>query len=263
MGLGRPLKLTKEEQRDIVNHINNGKTYREVAEMYNCSTTIIVKIFKKSGNLKPKNYAISKPRHSAEEQRQAVLDAIENGESLADVAKKYDVTSTTVSNWFQREGFLHANARSLKSSCYDDAVERVRKGESCYSVARALSISASTIHRLCEKNNVVPQESSNTNFYPAHLREEIVEKMKNGGVGAEIAKEYHVSTTMVSNWSLSSGVQRKKKQGMRYRVKKAKIVEAVRNGMSYGEAAKLENVTANTAQVWCKEEGVFSVYSRK
>ena len=100
------------------------------------------------------------------------------------------------------------------------------------------------------------------------IKEMVIERVRNGAPYSEVAKEFNKSRCIIKKWCEDAGVKtqwcqmsRKEKDAIEKNIRKNNVVQRVRCGTSYEEAADEFGVSKYIITLWCKEKGVESPHA--
>ncbi|GEM_PF-3141185 len=139
-------KDTKEIKDELVEEwvslYKSGLTQKEIAERYDISPTKI------SEKLREKNVQIrrGRPNEVSEEDVNLWIDLYNEGETLKNIAEKYNVSLGTVSNKLRaRNVHTRGRGKKIKKEVVKQWIELYERGESMKEIAKKYNVAVSTV----------------------------------------------------------------------------------------------------------------------
>jgi transposase len=162
----RVRKFNQEQEKEIVQLYNKGETIKDIAAMYEVSSTPITRILKENNIeirqhpfLKCKNYE-TKIKKS---QYPKLIKLYQSGQSMTDLAKQFQVTSQTISRILRKKNILirpgKFYATKLSPQEHKQIIVLYKKGASSNKIAEQFGVNPGTIIGVLKKHKVKLRET--------------------------------------------------------------------------------------------------------
>lgn len=216
--MGFTIKVLDSELENIKRlHHEEGKTFEQIAEIYNCGSSSITRFFKRHG-LK----AIpAGGRNKIDPGKEALAFDIKNGLTNRQMCIKYTVNIQTVCNWMHKYGFdVNRDVFRYEDLISEEDLRRLAEVErkTDREIAKIYDITFQMVHRLRKRygieNYTYIQNPGHDVLYDLYIEREMTQK--------QIANKLGISIGTVSRWLA--------KNSIRKRTRPEQIDVAIRHG---------------------------------
>jgi transposase len=200
--MGRPSKLTDEQQQEICQRYLAGETANQLAEVFGVNnTTISTAIKRQGGAMRSASQAM---RTFSDEQEAEICTRYRRGESAIDLEGSFGVNRSAIYGILRRNG---ERIRSIKESQggLDDSREadvcaRYQTGESSPSLAKEMGVSPNAIYSILRRHGIKTRSSGAASRKLTDEQEqEICNRYMASETTQQLATAFGVSSGTIAN----------------------------------------------------------------
>ncbi|MEC9361287.1 MAG: helix-turn-helix domain-containing protein [SAR324 cluster bacterium] len=134
---------------ELAIELDKGRSVSEVAENFGVTTAFVRAVKKNCGDEYPKINKI-KTRRFSEDEQTLLVERIQNGESLEDIAAEAEITESTVRRWCKKRGVSVPRNIEQISLTEQNEIRELMEGQDLSEIAQAYNISRDAFKELQE-----------------------------------------------------------------------------------------------------------------
>lgn len=197
-------KITKEKYVDIINMHNDGMSNKEIAKLYDVSTSRIGQILRENGLYATKGIYTK----FSEEDCSRIVRLYKSGVSSVEIAKLFNCSYTPIKKILKLNGItLDTTLRKIPKDDWQNVVDMYNDGMSQRDIAEIYGCSSIPVGNILRQMNV----EMHPNGFTSEDAEQMYELYKSGKRIPEIAEIYHTDRHTVGRVFKRNGFETNRK----------------------------------------------------
>lgn len=192
-------------------------------------------------------------------EQEEIIKCVKDGETFNNVARKYNCSSTIISNIYKHSGNIKVRNIPQTIPRYSDelkhqVIQFINNGESFIDVTKKFDISYSTIWKWCKENDII---SLNSPSIKSEFYDDAINRVKNGESCNSVGNSLPIAISTVhricKNNNISFG---DRKQSTYSKDVKDKCIELLKEGVQSKIISEKFGISSGTISNWKTKTGL-------